>query len=409
MRILFLTHYFPPEVNAPASRTYEHCRQWVSEGHQVTVVTCVPNHPAGKIYHGYKNRLFQREEKEGIEVLRIWTYLSPNKGFFGRTVNYVTYLVMSILCVPFMPKSDVVISTSPQFFCGLAGYFVSRLKRIPWILEIRDIWPESIVAVGAIKDMRIIRILESMERFAYRKADKIVALTDAFKTYMLGKGILNDKIEVIKNGVDLSIFKPLRRDNRSSDELGLNGKFVVSYFGTHGMAHGLETALKAAKKLEDHKNILFLLVGDGAGRERILKLKEEIGLQNVMMLHQVPKEKMPHLFAFSDVCMVLLIKNDLFKTVIPSKIFEAMAMKRPIILGVEGESKAIIEKAKCGLCITPEDDQQLAEAVLKLYKDPQLTESFGENGRLFVEQNFTREKLAKNYLRLIEEVQSHPL
>lgn len=407
MRILFLTHYFPPEVNAPASRTFEHCKQWVRMGHRVTVVTCVPNHPAGKVYPGYQNRSFQREQKDGIEVLRLWTYVAANKGFLKRTINYVVFMAMAILAVSNMPRSDVVISTSPQFFCGLAGYFVSRLKRIPWILEIRDLWPESILAVGAIKSKPTIRMLESIELFAYRKAERIVALTDAFKAYMVAKGIPPNKIEVIKNGVDLSLFRILPRDNRLSNELGLKGKFVVSYFGTHGMAHGLETVLKAAKRLECQNRILFLFVGDGAERKRLLTLRDEMKLKNVMMLDQLPKEKMPYLWASSDACMVLLRKNELFKTVIPSKIFEAMASRRPLILGVKGESKGIVEEANCGLCIEPENDHHLAEVVLKLFNNSKLAESLGHNGRQFVRKKFNRQKLAEHYLKVIEDVHKY--
>jgi glycosyltransferase involved in cell wall biosynthesis len=408
MHILFLTHYFPPEVNAPASRTYEHCKHWVLEGHKVTVVTCVPNHPGGRIYPGYRNRLFQKETKDQIEVLRLWTYLTPNKGFLKRSINYIAFMLMAILSLPLLPKTDVVISTSPQFFCGMAGFFVSRLKRIPWILEIRDLWPDSILAVGAIKYKSIIRMLEYLERFVYKNADKIVALTNAFKTHMVAKDIAEDKIEIITNGVDLSLFRALPKNNDLSEKLKLNGKFVVSYLGTHGMAHGLETVLKAAKVLEEQSSILFLLAGDGAERNRLLALRDEMKLKNVMMLSQFPKDKVPYLLATSDACMVLLIKSDVFKTVIPSKIFEAMAMRRPIILGVDGECRRIIEAANCGICIEPENSQQLAQAVLELFNSSELSETLGNNGRNVLEKNYDRNKLAKKYLKVMQNVQTSP-
>ena len=267
MKILFLSHYFPPEVNAPASRTYEHCKQWVKLGHDVTVVTCAPNHPRGKVYPGYRNRWSQREERDGIKVVRLWTYVTANEGFVKRTLNYVSYMVSAIVAAPFLSKADVVLSTSPQFFNGLAGYFVSRLKHAPWVLEIRDLWPESILVVGAIKNKLIIRVLEYLEMFAYRKADAIVPVTEAFKRYMVGKGIPAQKIEVVKNGVDLDFYKVVEDANPVVQELGLSGKFVSSYFGTHGMAHHLETVLEAATLLRERKDILFLLVGDGAERQ----------------------------------------------------------------------------------------------------------------------------------------------
>lgn len=398
MRILFLSHYFPPEVNAPASRTYEHCKQWVQEGHSVTVVTCAPNHPRGVVYEGYRNPLFQREEKDGIQVVRVWTYVTANEGFLKRTLNYLSYMVSAVLAAPFLSRCDVVLSTSPQFFNGLAGYVVSRFKRAPWILEIRDLWPESIVAVGAITARPVIRVLEGLESFAYRKADHLVVVTDAFKAHMLARGIPTQKVTVIKNGVDFSLYKkPPHGHSELSRELGLEGKFVASYFGTHGMAHHLETVLEAAHELREWKDIVFLLIGDGAERNRLVALRDEMKLSNVMMLDQQPKESMPALWSLSSVSLVLLKKSALFKTVLPSKIFESMAMERPVILGVEGESAELVMSAAAGICIEPESAKDLAAQVLKLYYDPALCNELGLSGRRYVLEHFDRRILARRF------------
>lgn len=397
MRILFLSHYFPPEVNAPATRTYEHCKEWVKRGHEVTVITCVPNHPRGEVYPGYKNKLFQVEEKDGIKVVRVWTYLTANEGFLKRTLNYISYKFAAILSAPFTGKTDVIISTSPQFFNGLAGYVVSRMKRVPWILEIRDLWPESILTVGAIKNKRIIKMLEYLEMFAYRKADKIVPVTNAFKDYMIKKGIDESKIHVIKNGVDLQFYDPVVVNNPLIKQLDLENKFVVAYFGTHGMAHNLETILFAADRLRDYPDIVFMMVGDGAERKKLLALHEEMKLTNVVMLDQQPKHQMPLLWQLSNVSLVLLKRSALFKTVIPSKIFESMAMQKPIILGVEGESSEIIKDARAGITIEPENDAQLADKVLLLYQDANLRRTMGENGRQHVTEFYDRAVLAKNF------------
>lgn len=402
MHILFLSHYFPPEVNAPASRTWEHCREWVKQGHRVTVVTCAPNHPRGRVFDGYRNRWFQRELVDGIDVIRVWTYVTANEGVVKRTLNYVSFMVTAILAAPFLPKADVVISTSPQFFNGLAGYFVSRFKRAPWVLEIRDLWPESIFAVGAIRNRWVIRALEALEMFAYRAADRIVPVTDAFKKYMVNKGIDAQKIDVIKNGVDLRFYKPWQGANSLVALLELEGKFVASYVGTHGMAHGLEVVLHAAKRLVHRPDIVFLLVGDGADRKRLLALKDEWKLDNVVMVDQQPKENMPLLWDLSNVSLVLLKKSDLFKTVIPSKIFESMAMKKPIVLGVEGEAKEIIEQAKSGICIEPGNADALAAAVLALCDDASRCAELGESGRAFVAAHYDRTVLAKRFENVIE-------
>jgi glycosyltransferase involved in cell wall biosynthesis len=404
MHILFLTHYFPPEVNAPASRTFENCSRWVKDGHRVTVLTCAPNHPKGVVYPGYSNKWSQWEEQSGVSVLRVKTYVTANEGIFKRTLNYLSYMASATLFAKSVRDVDLVISTSPQFFCGVAGLFVARLKRRPWLLEIRDLWPESIVSVGAMRDSRVIRVLERLERFLYHHADHLVVVTNAFKGHIVDRGVAPERISVVTNGADIGRFKPLPKENKVSRELGLTGKFVVSYIGTHGMAHGLDIVLKAADRLRHVDHLLFLLVGDGADRENLLREKERMGLSNVVMLPQQPKEMMPEILAASDVCMVLLKKADLFKTVIPSKIFEAIAMERPVILGVDGESRLIVETAQCGLFIEPGNDAELADAVMTLYSDRDLTERLGRNGRRTLEAAFDRDTLSQRYIEVLKAV-----
>ena len=398
MRILFLSHYFPPEVNAPATRTYEHCKVWVEQGHEVTVVSCVPHHPMGEAYPGYKNKLYQVEERDGIKIVHLLTYITANEGFLKRTFNYVFYMLMSILAAPFLPKADVVVSTSPQFFNGLAGYFVARMKRAKWVLEIRDLWPESIVAVGAIENRTVIRALEGIERFVYRKADSIVAVTNAFKTHIVRCGGSAEKISVIRNGVDLALFSEVEKDAALEDAWGLADKFVAAYVGTHGMAHGLDTVLDAAELIKDRDDIVFLMVGAGSERERLLDEKQRRGLDNVIMKEQQPKSAMPKIWAMTDISLVLLKRLDLFKTVIPSKIFESMAMGKPIVLGVEGEVKTIVEDSASGLCIKPENAKALASAVVKLSDDKDSYKAMSLAGRPYVAGEFDRKRLALEML-----------
>lgn len=406
MRILFLTHYFPPEVNAPASRTFEHSRIWAQSGNDVTVLTCVPNHPAGKIYPGYRNRLWQTETNAGVHVERVWTLLAANQGFVMRTANYFLFMLAAIARAPFLPKVDVVVSTSPQFFCGLAGYFVSRLKRVPWVLEIRDLWPESIVTVGAMKPSRATRFLERLEAFAYRKADCIVSVTDSFVERIAAKSGDAGKIVVVKNGVDLGFYRPALRDPTLADELGVGQRFVAAYVGTHGMAHGLDTILRAADRLRDRKDIVFLMVGDGAERERLLREKERMQLDNVIMAGQLPKSRMPLVWGLTDASLVLLRAQSLFESVLPSKVFEAMGSARPIILGVRGEAQRLVEASESGICIEPENDGQLAEAVKALADDRSRGTAMGNAGRRYVEQHFDRKELAKRLERVFQEVSS---
>lgn len=403
MKILVLTHYYPPEVNAPASRLSEHARVWAQAGHEVTVVTCVPNHPTGRAYPGYRNRLWQEEERDGVRVIRLWTWLAANEGFLPRISNYVSYLLSVLFWMWRLPKADVVLSTSPQFFCGLAGWLLKR-KRRPWVLEIRDLWPESIVTVGAMKRGAAIKLLEAIERFAYRKADLVVSVTDGFVPHIRerrGDG----PIAVVKNGVDLTTFTT--PDAAAETEFraahGLTGKFVAAYVGTHGMAHKLDTVLEAAELLRDRSDIAFLLVGDGAERERLVAEVAARGLSNVVMLGQQPKSAMPGIWAASDAALVLLRRVDTFKTVIPSKMFEAMAMACPMIMGVEGEAKALMEAGGAGIAITPESAAELAAAVTRLADDPAFAAQLGESGRSFVAREFDRRVLAE---RLLGEMQA---
>lgn len=406
MNVLFLTHYYPPEVNAPGARISETAKAWVRAGHEVTVVTCAPNHPRGKVFDGYRNRWLSREVRDGVQVMRIWTYLARNAGVGRRSLNFLSYPISLLLHLPGLPKADIVISTSPHFLCGFSGLILKRRRR-PWVLEIRDLWPESVVAVGAMKRGLVIRILEWLEGFAYRKADAIVSVTESFVphiTALRGKG----PVAVIKNGVDLAFFSESPADVEAGHklrcELGLEGKFVAAYVGTHGMAHGLDTVLEAAERLREEPRIAFLLVGDGSERQRLEEERERRGLANVLILGERPKSDMPAIWQITDASLVLLRRLPTFQSVLPSKIFEAMAMRRPIILGVEGESRRLLDEAGAGLGITPEDPVALATAVRTLAADAGSAAAMGARGRRYVEAHFDRCKLADRYASFLQDV-----
>ncbi len=404
VRIVFFSHYYPPEVNAPASRTSEHCRAWAKAGHDVTVVTCVPNHPSGKVYRGYRNRLFQTETIDGVRVVRVWTFLAANEGFLLRTLNYGSYLISATLAMTWLPRPDVVVSTSPQFFCGLSGLLAQRFMRAPWVLEIRDLWPESIVTVGAMRKGLVVRLLERIEAFAYRKADSIVSVTHSFVSHIVERGADPGKVVVIANGVDLDRFSTSTTTTDAKRRLGLEGRFVAAYVGTHGMAHGLSVILETADLLRHDRRIAFLLVGDGAERLALEKLREQKQLDNILILGQRPKEEMPGIWAATDASLILLRKSDLFKKVIPSKMYEAMAMQCPIILGVEGEARALLDEAGAGIAVVPENAQELAIAVVRLADDPVLGRQLGNQGYAHVREHYDRAVLASRYLTMLEKL-----
>lgn len=379
MHILFLTDNFPPEVNAPASRTHEHAREWVKAGHRVTVITCAPNFPKGQVFEGYRNRLWQRENVDGIEVIRVWTYITANEGFLRRTLDYMSFMIAAILAAPFVRDVDVIVGTSPQFFTACAAYAVSRYKRVPFVFELRDLWPESIRAVGAMQSPMLLRWLESLELFLYRHAALIVSVTHSFKRDLERRGISGDKIVVITNGVDLSHFAPRTKDDALARDLGLNGKFVAGYLGTHGLAHGLRTILEAARQLKaqpEGADVVFVLLGDGAEKKALKAEAERLGLDNVLFLDTVPKHQIPRYWSLLNVSIVHLRRAELFTSVIPSKLFECMSMGVPVLHGVTGESAEIVEREGVGRIFEPENAEQLAKTLLAMKGNRDLLESY---------------------------------
>jgi hypothetical protein len=400
MKILFLSDNFPPEVNAPATRTVEHCMEWVKQGHEVTVITGVPNFPTGRVFDGYKNKRKQVEYIHGIKVIRVWTYITANEGFLKRTLDYVSFGLSSFFAGLFI-KTDIIIATSPQFFSAIGGRWLSFFKRKKWIMEVRDLWPESIKAVGALDGESLVyRQLEAIEKRMYKSASKIVVVTDTFKKIITDRGINPNKIYVVKNGVKLDKFKKIRKDEELLDELKLRDKFIVGYIGTHGLAHKLDFIIECAAKIKNDK-IHFLFLGDGAEKSKILEMVTAKNLKNVTMLPFVSKKEVVRYISITDVALVPLKKSDTFKTVIPSKIFENAAMEKPILLGVEGESKGIIEKYKAGLCFEPENEKEFLEKLNQLVENQDIYKSC-QDGCKRLALDFNRVKLANNMLKIIK-------
>jgi glycosyltransferase involved in cell wall biosynthesis len=373
MHILFLTDNFPPEVNAPASRTYEHAREWVKAGCDVTVLTCAPNFPKGELFKGYKNKLIQSEMMDGIRVVRVWSYITANEGFYKRTLDYVSFAAASTIAAISMKRPDVIVGTSPQFFTACAAFSVGVLKRRPWVFELRDIWPESIKAVGALKDGPVFRLLNGIEMFLYGRAKRIVAVTHAFKDALAARGIDAGKIHVVTNGADLSRFAPRPKPTDLAARLGLENTFVAGYVGTHGLAHGLDTLLDAAQILRtkpEAAGIRILMLGHGARKAALVERAKSMGLPNVLFLDSVPKDEVADYWALLDASIIHLKKDPLFETVIPSKLFECMAMGLPVLHGVEGESAEIVRTEGVGESFEPDNAAALAEALVRLSQNP---------------------------------------
>ncbi len=401
MNILYISHYFPPEVNAPALRVSELSRHWANQGHQVTVLTGFPNHPNGVIPEEYKGFLKVREKCGTVYVVRTYIYAASNKGFFKRILNYLSFMFSSIvLGTGSVGKPDVLIATSPQFFVAVAGFVISRIKRCKFIFEVRDLWPEEIVAVGAIKNRLIIGVLEKIEMFLYRKADLVVAVAQGTIDTLVRRGIPKNKLTLIPNGVELEQFQ--NGNAHVKKTLGFEKSFVVSYIGTHGLAHRLETVLDAANLLKDDNRIQFLLVGDGAEKQNLVIRARELGLTNVYFHDQINRALIPDFYNASDLFLVPLRKADLFTRNIPSKVYEIMAARKPMIIATEGESRKLVEQCGAGIGVSPENSAELAGKIMYLLDNEEDCRLMGANGYAFVLANASRKRLAEDYLIVLQ-------
>jgi colanic acid biosynthesis glycosyl transferase WcaI len=418
MKILYVSQYFPPEMGAPAARAAELSRHWAATGHDVTVLTGFPNHPTGVIPPEYRDkfrRLVAHEQTNGVNVVRTWLLPFPNRKAHKRMLNYSSFCISAASTGLFLSRPDVVIATSPQLLVGLSGWWLARWKRVPFVFEVRDLWPESLAAVGMGKgDSLLHRSLAKIAGFLYRHANRIVVVTPAFEDYLVEHwNVPREKISVIENGVETQLFapEPLAGGTGSNlrRELDAEEKFVVSYIGTMGMAHGLETIIAAAIQLRaTNPDVVFLMVGEGAAKERIATLARERGLNNLRFVDQQPREKIPAYIAASDVCLVLLKKTDLFKTVIPTKMLEFMSCARPVILGVDGQARAILEEARAGLAIEPENSDALVNAIRYLAANREEARELGQNGRAHILRRFSRPQTAERYIRVLEHMLNLP-
>lgn len=401
MHILFLSDNFPPETNAPATRLHEHARRWVAAGHQVTVVTCAPNFPTGRVFDGYENRWLQRETIDGIEVLRVKTFITANSGFALRCLDYISFMIMGIFGGLLPKNPDVVVASSPQFFAAVGGWLLAGLRRKPFIFEVRDLWPASIAAVGAMRESFLLRTLERVELFLYRRAQTVVPVTKAFRQDLIERGIAPEKIHVVTNGVDLGRYEPLERNELVAREFEVSSKFVVGYLGTHGMAHALESVLTAADGLRDALDVHFLFVGSGAAKQGLLERADDLALDNVGFHAPQPKERMPELWSVCDVVLVHLKDMQVFETVIPSKIFEAMGMGLPIVLaGPDGEAAEILRETGAGVWVPAEDPKALAGVLRELSQDPARRQRMAA-ASLEAAQRYSRDTLAARMLQIV--------
>lgn len=405
MHILFLTDNFPPEGNAPATRTFEHAIEWARRGAEVTVVTGAPNFPAGKVFDGYRNRPYQIEHLVcGIKVIRVWTYIAANRGFGRRIADYLSFAITSAIAGALVRNVDVIVATSPQFFTTCSGLLLSWIKGRPWVFELRDLWPESIRTVGAMRSNFSLGALEKLELYLYRQADLIIPVTNSFVENLASRGISREKMRVVRNGVNLDAYSVRAKDQELVNQLGLKDTFVVGYLGTIGMAHGLHDLVPYLPLECAGKPVSLLVVGEGAERERAEQSATSAGIKNVRFVGMVAKTEVPRYLSIFDCGLVPLREDPNFERVIPSKIFELCAMGIPILLGVRGEALELVTQYGAGACFHPGKGEEFARALETMVVCDERRAKMGLGARKLAE-DFDRTKLATRMLGYLQDLE----
>lgn len=402
LRVTFITHYFPPEVGPAQTRLHELAKRLIAAGETVTVVTGFPNYPAGEIFPGYRGKRFMEDTVDGIRVLRTWVFATRSRGFVGRLLNYFSFPVFSLLAIRKLGPTDIIYVQSPPLFTGLAALWFSRFKRAPFIFNVSDIWPQSAIELGMLRNRFAIRLAEWLERHIYRRATRITVPTPGILERLVVRGVPRDKIFLLTNGVDTAAYNVTTRDGELAQRLGLDRHKVFMYAGLHGLAQGLDLILEAAK-LTRNPDVLYVLVGDGADKAALVAKAEAEEIANVKFLPIQPTSTLPALLNLVYATVIPLRRLDLFKAALPSKLFDSMAAGRPIVAPLWGEAADLVEAAACGLVVEPEDAHAVQEAVEKLAADPALAQRLGEQGRRYVVEHFNRDDIAKRLIKLLEE------
>jgi glycosyltransferase involved in cell wall biosynthesis len=400
LRITFLTHYFPPEVGAPQIRMFELARQLVAAGDSVTVVTAFPNYPTGVVHDGYEGRLTMEESMDGVRVVRRWVYATPNKGFLKRIINHFSFVLSSLTALRAIGPTDVIFVQSPPLPIGLAAIAFSTLKRVPFVFNVSDMWPQSAIELGMLRNPLAIWLAKRMESLIYRRACRITVPTPGMVERLVAQGVPREKVVLLTNGVDTHEYEPAPPDPGLAQELGLNGHKMFLYAGTHGLSQGLDVILEAAKRTHDDE-IVYVLAGEGADKEHLVEKARNERIDNVHFLPNQPKEAMPGLLSLAYAAIIPLRPLDLFQDAVPSKMYESMAVGRPVVASLRGEAARIVSAAECGIVTDPGDPDALEKAVEDLAHDPPLAQAMGRHGRDYVVEHFDREKIARRLRALL--------
>lgn len=404
MRILILAQYFPPEISATGRRAQDLAASLAGRGHEVTVLTGRPNHPATAGRYFCRHAASSERTSGGYRVLRLPVFRSPEPLAWNRVLNYLTFVLFAAARGIFLDRPDAILAVSP-LPAGFAALALSTLHRAPLVYDLQDIWPDSARAVGVMKRGLALRLLGGLERLLYRRSARIVVISEGFREYLANLGVPRERVRVISNGVDAELFRDAEPEQRLRRAQPLRGRFVVGYVGNHGLAQGLDTVIDAADRLRASA-VAFLLIGEGVEKSRLERKARHAGLDNVRFLRGVPRGRVPRLLAACDAGLVILRDDPLFRITIPSKLYEYMAAGKPVLCSVGGETAGVVVSARCGIVVPPSDGAALADAVLALARDPARCAAMGEYGKVSVREHFSTAAMMAAYAEAIESVAS---
>lgn len=403
MHLLLIHQSFVGPGEPGGTRHFEFAKELVGEGHRVTVVASDLNYLTGRSVSGIERR--DAQTVEGVRILRTFGASSLHRSFFWRVVSFLSFMASSVVTALRVGRVDLVMGTSPPLFQALSAWAVSCVRRRPFLLEIRDLWPEFAVDLGILKNKPLIFLARRLENFLYRRASHLLVNSPAYRTYLTGKGVPPEKISLIPNGVDPAMFRPESRGDLVRKRYGLDGKFVATYAGALGQANDIPTLLRAAERLKNEPDVRFLLVGDGKERKALEETSRSLGLTNVIFTGSVPKDEMADVLAASDACVAILQNIPMFRTTYPNKVFDYMAAGRPTLLAIDGVIREVMETSRGGLFVPPGDDAALTQAVLRLERDREEGRRMGQAARKFVEEHFDRRRQARQFHELIGSLQ----
>lgn len=403
MHILLLSQWYYPEPNVKA---HPLARELIARGHEVQVLTGFPNYPSGRIYPGYRQRLYQRENLDDVPIIRVPLYPNHSRSGFKRIVNYVSFAASASLIGTWLcQRADVMWVYHPPLTVGIPAWWIELLRRIPFIYEIQDMWPETLSSTGMFSNRRALHLVGAAAKFIYRRAAAITVISPGFKKNLIDKGVPADKIHAIPNWADEEIFHPVPRDSDFGKQYGLTGRFNVMFAGNMGAAQALHHVVDAAAQLKGNADIQFVFIGDGISLAELKRQAAE--LPNVRFIPQQPAEKVPHFLAWADAALVQLKDAPLFHITIPSKTIAYMACGRPILCGVRGDGAEVVSRAGAGLTYEPENAIALVNAIKALYAmSPGEREAMGQHGREAFLRQYTKQVLIERYEMLFAQVAS---